>query len=123
MDGHLGRIRPRDEVGRSDQVKKMLVRHPFPVGHHLVMHHGNMSGRPAKSGETQAQKQANHLMQCLLLRIHIRLICWIRIWNERKIKAVWGKKLLCSRRWAVTQTLGYGRMGGRLAHGIPVSTG
>ena len=34
----------------------MLVGHPLSARHNLIMHHGDMGGRPAKCGKTQAQK-------------------------------------------------------------------
>jgi hypothetical protein len=51
-------------------MKKVLFIHPPTACDHLIMHHSNVSGRPAKGSEAQAEKEMNDFAQLLLIGGH-----------------------------------------------------
>ena len=48
MHRHLGRVGPRDEIRRPDQVEEVLTADPLSTSYELVLHHGDMSGGAAE---------------------------------------------------------------------------
>lgn len=56
VDRHLGRTRTRYEIRGSEHVKEFFTRDPSAAADEFLLHHGDMSGRPPKGGQPQAQK-------------------------------------------------------------------
>ena len=63
MDGHLGRVRPGDQVRRAQQVEELLVAQPLAPLDDLIVHHADVRGRPAEAGDPQLQEQGDDFPQ------------------------------------------------------------
>ena len=57
VDRHLGRVRAGDEVRGAEQVEELLAGQPAAAAHHLVLHHGDVGGRPAEAQVPSLRKR------------------------------------------------------------------
>jgi hypothetical protein len=63
VDGQLGRVRPRDQVGRPHQVQELGVVDPPASPYHLVAHERYVRRRAAAPDDPQLEEQARDLTQ------------------------------------------------------------
>ena len=61
VDGHLRRVRTRDEVRRAEEVQEPLVGHPHAPVDNLVAHHRDMRRRSSKGRRAEPQEQDREL--------------------------------------------------------------
>ncbi len=52
--------RAGDEVRGAQHIQKVLLVHPLATPDRLLVHHGDVSRRPAKSGEAQFEEKRYH---------------------------------------------------------------
>ena len=57
VDRELGRVRARDEVGRTEVVEELIAREPRSTAHDLVLHHRDVRRGPAERRRPQAEKE------------------------------------------------------------------
>jgi hypothetical protein len=56
MNHHLGRVRPRDEVGRAKQVEEVSLGEPLAAIDDFIMQHSNVCCWSAEGRKTQTQR-------------------------------------------------------------------
>ena len=49
MDGHLGRVRSRDQVGGAQQVEELLIAQSLAPFDGFIVEHGDMRAGPPKA--------------------------------------------------------------------------
>ena len=65
MNCHLGGVRAGDKIRCAQHIKKLLVIQPFATLYNFIVHHGDMSGRSAKGGNTEFEKKYGYFSQSL----------------------------------------------------------
>ena len=63
MHDHLGRVRPGDQIGRSDKIEKVLAAHPATLIHDLIPEHGDVGGWAAEGGHAKNCRQPDNFLQ------------------------------------------------------------
>jgi hypothetical protein len=68
VDRQLGRVRPRDQVGRAHQIEERRVGEPAAAPHDVLAHHRDVRRRSAERRGAEAQEQARQLTERRALR-------------------------------------------------------
>ena len=63
VDREFGRIGAREQVHCTQQVEKLLIRHPAPPPDHLVAHQGNVGRWSAEADHPQLEEQRDQLAE------------------------------------------------------------
>ena len=85
VNRHLGRVGPRNEVRRAEQIQEVLVGQPASAVHDLVSHHGDVRGWATEGGGAQPQEEPGQLRQRGRRRRLVRQVLAIRRHVERYI--------------------------------------
>lgn len=57
VDCHFGRIGTGNEIGRAEQIKKLLGCQPLAADDDFIVHERNVRGRSAKSREAKLEEE------------------------------------------------------------------
>ncbi len=63
MNRHLGGVWPGNQVGRTEQVEKLLTREPRATPDDFILHHGDVRRRAAEGGGAQFEKEERQLSE------------------------------------------------------------
>jgi hypothetical protein len=79
VDRELLRLRTRQQHAEVQRVQEAPVRHPRPTVHDLVVHEGDLPGRPSEVDEPELDPEARslaerHVVLRLLLADHARIL-------------------------------------------------
>ena len=77
VDGQLGRVGPRNQVGRAEVVEKLLAGEPVTTTDDLVLHHGDVRRRAPEGDGAELQEESRQLAERRALRRGRRRVAWL----------------------------------------------